>query len=298
MTEQPKTIRRTYRMRVYPTAAQQEQLAPWFGAACWVWNHSLERRSKAYRCRGESVSGVDVSRALTKLKRTRRYGWLAEVPSALLQQKLRDQDCAFANFFAGRTEYPKFRKRGHSEAVRLTLDHRHRGRIRRWESGEVDVPELGVLAYRGRWHPGQAPKMVTVRRDSAGRHFVTASVEEAAQTAPATTRIVGIDLGLKGIAVLSTGEKVDNPRPSRCARRRSNAPSAGFHAKGKALSAARAAPVCRPASCTGARYSQRPPAQALPAVSGREPGPCRVEPQYLRACPLAASRFGTRRRLG
>lgn len=33
MTEQPKTIRRAYRMRVYPTAAQQEQLARWFGAA-------------------------------------------------------------------------------------------------------------------------------------------------------------------------------------------------------------------------------------------------------------------------
>lgn len=166
------------------------------------------------------MSGVDVSRALTKLKQTRRYGWLAELPSALLQQKLRDQDRAFANFFAGRAGYPEFRKRGHSEAVRLTIDHRHRGRIRRWESGEIDVPGLGALAYRGRWHPEQAPKMVTVRRDSAGRYFITASVKEAARAAPAAKRIVGIDLGLKDIAALSTGEKVGNPRPLRCARRR------------------------------------------------------------------------------
>ncbi len=215
-------IQRTYKLRVYPSSEQRERLARWFGAARWVWNHALERRSKAYRRRGESVSGVDVSRALTGLKRTRRYGWLGEVPSGIATQKLRDQDAAFKAFFAGRARYPRFKKRGAGQqAVRLQVDARHVGVQQAWAAGEVFVPGLGRLKSRHGAHPLQAPKMVTVRRDPAGRYFVTAMVEEAPQARPEPVReAVGIDLGLKDLAILSTGERVANPRHLRRRMRR------------------------------------------------------------------------------
>lgn len=95
------TIQRSYRLHVYPNGKQRATLGRWFGAGRWVWNHSLERRRKAYQRRGERVTGVDVSRALTELKRTNRYRWLTDVPSATLQQKLCDQDRAFTNFSPG-----------------------------------------------------------------------------------------------------------------------------------------------------------------------------------------------------
>ena len=214
------TIQRSYRLRVYPNAKQQATLGQWFGAGRWIWNHSLERRRKAYQRRGERVTGVDVSRALTDLKRTSRYHWLAGVPSAILQQKLRDQDRAFTNFFAGRAERPKFKKRGQNDSVRLTLDQRHASKKRRWESGEVVIPGLGALKYRDRRHPHKYPKMATLRRDAIGRYFVTVTIDEPAVQRPSTTRVVGIDLGLKDLMVLSTGEKIGNPRPLRCSMRR------------------------------------------------------------------------------
>ena len=212
MFEAPATIQRSYRIRVYPNAGQRAQLARWFGAARWTWNHALERRSKAYRRRGESVTGTDISRAITALKRTRRYGWLREVPGTVLVQKLRDQDRAFSNFFAGRAKYPRFRKRANAQSIRLQLDQRAVGRQRRWEGGAVEIPGLGALKYRGDRHPHQYPKMATVRRDAAGRYFVTVMVEEAPAPPPAAENTVGIDLGLKDLAVLSTGETIANPR--------------------------------------------------------------------------------------
>ncbi len=212
MSEVPATIQRSYRIRVYPTAAQRAQLARWFGAARWVWNHALERRSKAYRRRGETVTGTDVSRAITALKRTRRYRWLNEIPASVLVQKLRDQDRAFANFFARRAKYPRFRKRSNGQSVRLQLDQRQVARRARWEAGTVDIPGLGPLKYRGGRHPCQYPKMATVRRDAAGRYFVTVMVEETPTPRPAAERTLGIDLGLKDLAVLSTGEAIANPR--------------------------------------------------------------------------------------
>lgn len=67
---------------------------------------------------------MDFSRLLTRLNQTPRYGWLADTPSTVLAQKLRDQDRAFANFFAGRAKYPKFRKPRFARAIRFQLDPR------------------------------------------------------------------------------------------------------------------------------------------------------------------------------
>ena len=117
-------MQRAYRYRFYPTAEQRLRFEAHFGAARWVWNRALEFRTKAYRRRGESVTGVDFSRLLTRLKRTARYGWLRDTPSTVLTQKLRDQDRAFANFFAGRAKYPRFRKRRTAQSIRFQLDQR------------------------------------------------------------------------------------------------------------------------------------------------------------------------------
>ncbi len=57
------------------------------------------------------------------------------------------------------------------------------------------------------------PTSVTVARDPAGRWFVTFHVDVADPAPlPATGESVGVDVGLKHFAVLSTGEKIPHPR--------------------------------------------------------------------------------------
>lgn len=129
-----------------------------------MWNRSLEYRSEAYRRRGESVSGVDFCRLLTRLKATDCYGWLKAVPATVLTQKLRDGDPAFRNFFKGRAHYPRFRKRGNAEALRWQIDQRQARMMGAWKARRVAVPGIGEVRHRGSNQPGQVPKMVTVRR--------------------------------------------------------------------------------------------------------------------------------------
>ncbi|WP_253476571.1 RNA-guided endonuclease InsQ/TnpB family protein [Natronocella acetinitrilica] len=210
---------RAYKLRIYPSGAQQKLIERWLGAGRWAWNHALERRQKAYRRRKESVSGVDVSRAITALKKTRRYAWLKAIPSSVVTQRLRDQDKAFAAFFKGDADYPRFKKRHQGQSIRLQLDQRHTKPRAYWLAGEVMVPGLGVVKARGT-HPRAFPKMVTLRRDGAGRYFASVMVEEVAPAAKAARGAVGIDLGLAHLATLSSGEKITNGRPYRTARRR------------------------------------------------------------------------------
>ena len=217
-------VQRAYRYRLYPTAAQRLRLEGWFGAARWVWNRSLEFRTKAYRRRKESVTGVDFSRLLTCLKRTARYGWLRDTPATVLTQKLRDQDRAFANFFAGRAKYPRFRKRRTAQSIRFQLDRRCIHRTCDANDRRLALPGLGPLRLRWSRRPHCAdssdapgckhcpkPRTVTVRRDAAGRWFVSFMVEEAmraAERVAAPNPIVAVDLGLKDLLTDSDGGRV------------------------------------------------------------------------------------------
>ena len=57
------------------------------------------------------------------------------------------------------------------------------------------------------------PTSVTVSRDAAGRWFVVLHVDvPAPEPLPATGQAVGVDVGLKDFAVLSTGQKIPHPR--------------------------------------------------------------------------------------
>ena len=227
------TIRRAYKYRFYPTASQRAKLDECFGTARWAWNRSLEFRTKAYRRRGESVTGVDFSRLFTRLKRTRRYGWLNTngTPRTVVDQKLRDQDRAFANFFAGRAKYPRYRKRRTAQSIRLQLDQRRIASAFDAHDRRLVVPGLGPVKLRWSHRPHcpdctnapgcercPKPKMVTVRRDAAGRYFVSFAVDEPRREyAPAPRSIVGVDLGLKDLITGSAGGVV---KPYRALARR------------------------------------------------------------------------------
>ena len=220
----PRTVQRAHKLRLYPTAEQRRRLDVYFGAARWVWNRALEFRSKAYRRRGESVTGMDFSRLLTRLKHTSRYGWLCETPATVLTQKLRDQDRAFANFFADRAGYPKFRKRRAAQSIRFQLDPRRIDRTFDANDRRLVLPGLGAvkLKWSRRPHcprctdePGcprcPKPRMVTLRRDAAGRYFVSFMVEEAlpaSRTAPAPKAIGAVDLGLTHFCVDADGNRI------------------------------------------------------------------------------------------
>ena len=61
---------------------------------------------------------------------------------------------------------------------------------------------------------------MTVSRDAAGRWFVSLLCEEAIASLPPVERSVGVDAGIASLVVLSTGEKIANPRHERRDRRR------------------------------------------------------------------------------
>jgi putative transposase len=200
------TITRSYRIRAYPNGAQRRLLDRWLGATRWLWNTALAIRSEAYRECGLTLTGNDLSRWLTRWKQTAGHEWLAEVPATCLTQCLRDQDAAFRKFFAGRTRYPRFKRKNTCGSVRF----QDVGRA--WVHGHLSLPKLGALKLAESIPKVERPDTMTLSRDAVRRYHVSFCAQVQTELLPIRQRSVGVDVGLTHLATLSTGEKIANPK--------------------------------------------------------------------------------------
>lgn len=201
---------KAYKFRFYPTAEQRHQLAVEFGNARFVWNRCLALRSQAWEERQERHNYVSLNRQVTEWKRT-EFPWLADSAACCLTQGLMDQDRAFKNFFEKRGRYPRFKSRYDRQAVRYQLDQRQIERT--YRAGTfLKLPKLGLLKIRWSQIPAGAPKMATVSKTPDGRYFVSFACEVEIALLPLTGKAVGVDLGIKDVAVTSDGWKSGNPK--------------------------------------------------------------------------------------
>jgi len=197
---------------VYPTPEQVGVLNRTFGCIRVVWNQTLAARHALYATEGKPTSYARTDAALTEMKKTPEYAWLAEVSSVPLQQTLRHQHNAYKEFFAKRARYPRFKSRDGRQSASYTRS------AFRMKAGALWLAKTSeALRFVWSWPDIEVttldPSMVTVSRDPDGRWFVAFAVDVDAPTQLAETGVgVGVDLGLRDFAVLSTGERVAHPR--------------------------------------------------------------------------------------
>lgn len=205
-------MRTAYKCRAYPTPDQAAVFNRTFGCVRLVWNKTLAGRHIAYHQHGQSTSYKQTDAALTGWKKTEDLAFLSEVSSVPLQQTLRHQHTAFANFFAKRARYPRFKSRTGRQSAHYTRSGF------RMKNGLLHVAKTeGPLAVAWSWPDVDLatlnPTTVIVSRDTDGRWYVTFAVDtDDPEPLPATGHGVGVDLGVKDFAVTSDGEKITNPK--------------------------------------------------------------------------------------
>lgn len=200
------------KLRLYPSPAQAEQLAQGCGACRALDNAALEQRIAAYRRQGVTLNSFSQNAGLTELLHDPELGWMREAASrAALKNALRDLDSAYAAFFAGRAGFPRFKRRGRGEAMRVDAGTYGFRRInRKW--AEVRIPKIGwVRARVGQPIRGQL-KGATILRDASGWHV--AFVVELTGQAPRrpAPNPVGLDRGVAAAVATSTGDLHRAPR--------------------------------------------------------------------------------------
>ena len=199
----------------------------WLGLCCEVYNAALDERKSAYRMAGVSLSYEQQCAELPDCKEVRPE--LGEVPSQVLQDVVKRVELAFEHFFRRVLEgqkpgYPRFRSRFRYDSLTFKQYGNSFNVLpgTKKNTGTLVLAKLGQVKMVMHRAIKGTPKTAIVKRTPTGKWFVSISVEVEAvqvqeQRLPPSDEAVGIDVGLKTFAYLSTGEEVANPRFFRAA---------------------------------------------------------------------------------
>jgi len=215
-----------HKIELAPNNRQATFFARACGVARFAWNWALDEWKRQYEA-GEKPNEAALRRQLNAIKAD-AFPWMLEVPKTAPQQAIKDLGQAFQHFFrrvkqGGKPGYPRFKKRGIHDSFRADNGPPAKGQDAVAVDGRrVRVPKLGWVRMREPLRfQGQIKSLVISRK--ADRWFAAIAVET--ETLPHASRknhggAVGVDLGIKALATLSTGEVVTGPRPHRAKRRR------------------------------------------------------------------------------
>ena len=203
---------RAYKYRIYPTEEQKVLLAKTFGCCRFVYNWALNLKIEAYRQEKKTIAYKEVQdRMVNELKKDNQ--WLTEVNSQALLNTIRNLDTAYKNFFRDThaVGFPRFKSRKNRQSFQCpqhcSVD---------FKKGTLSIPKAkGIPAVLHRRFKGMV-KTVTVSMTPSGKYFASVLVDMAIQELSASTiqgnTTLGIDLGIKSLAVCSDGRTFDNPK--------------------------------------------------------------------------------------
>ncbi len=181
-----------------------------FGCVRVVWNDALALCKQL----GKKPKSSELQKlVITQAKLTEERAWLSEVSNIPLQQSVADLDIAFKNFFNSckgkrkgrKVGYPKFKKRTNNQSARFRMGGFS------FKGNGVYLAKIGIVNPIWSRELPSEPSSVTVIKDCANRYFLSFVVEVAPVQIKAKNPSVGIDLGIKTLAVMSNGEKAESP---------------------------------------------------------------------------------------
>jgi putative transposase len=198
---------KAFKFRIYPNVDQITLMRKTLGCARFVYNHFLAKWNETYQATGKGLSYNTCTTQLPALKQD--LPWLKEVDSIALQSAVRHLADGFHRFFKKQNGAPRFKSRKHPV----------QGFTTRYTNGNIGVvgntiqlPKMGwVMFAKSREVEGRILS-ATVRLAPSGKWFVSLVCELDIQPLPACDRILGIDVGIKQLAVTSDGVPIDNPR--------------------------------------------------------------------------------------
>ena len=203
---------RAYKYRIYPTDEQKVLFAKTFGCCRFVYNWALNLRIEAYKSDKRTVPYKEIQDCMVnELKE--EHDWLKEVNSQSLLYSLRNLETAYTNFFRNTKAvgFPKFKSRKSRQSF-LCPQHCRVDFAKETITipKAKDIPAVLHRKFRG------AVKTVTVSMTPSGKYYasvlVDSSIQQLQAAEPQEKTTVGIDLGVKSLAVCSDGRTFENPK--------------------------------------------------------------------------------------
>ena len=194
----------SHKIRIYPNKEQEVFLKKSCGVARFAYNWGLAEWERQYK-NGEKPNWFKLNKSFNSIKKD-EFPFVREVSCCCAQNAIANLGTAYKNFFDRRARYPRFKKKGIHDSFKLannvfSTDGKH---IKLAKMQPMKMAE--ELRFDGKIMSGTVSCV-------AGKWYISIAVDvQKDMTLPKTGKYVGVDLGVKDIAITSDGYKFAKPR--------------------------------------------------------------------------------------
>ena len=208
----------TIKVQLSPNNKQLTKLFQYAGCSRFAYNWAIAREQENYKQGNKFLSDNELRKEFTQLKKQEDYKWLYSISCNVPKQAIKDACNSYKRFFKGLSKYPKFKSKKNSKQsfyqdnviIKFTETH-----VKIEGLAGSKRPNKQKLNWIKLCEKGRIPtncKYMNPRITFDGLHWwVSVSVEvDDSTNAPPKSEGVGIDLGLKDLAICSNGNTYKN----------------------------------------------------------------------------------------
>lgn len=203
----------THKIELDETCKQADYFRRAAGTHRFVWNWALAEWNRQYDA-GDKPNGNSLRKQFNAIYPS-LFPWTGDVHRDCHSQPFIDLQNAFANFFIKRSGKPYFKKKDVRRASFYVANDAFC-----FNGTKVRLPRIGWVRMREELRfIGKINSARVV--EECGKWYLCVSVDVGdLQKKRTGDGVVGVDLGIKTLATLSTGEQIENPKPLRKAQKR------------------------------------------------------------------------------
>lgn len=208
---------KTIRVMLLPNNKQKTKLFQYANTARFAYNWALGREQENYKNGEKFISDGDLRKEFTQLKKADEYTWLNNVSNNVTKQAIKDACEAYRDFFKGYTKFPRFKSKKHSvpkfyqDNVKIQFTDTHVKVEGFATSKKKNKQKLNWIRLAEHGRIPTYCKYCNPRIKYDGINwYITIGIEyEDSATLPSNEG-VGIDLGIKDLAICSDGNTYKN----------------------------------------------------------------------------------------
>lgn len=208
---------RSLKVRLNPNNKQLTKLFQYAGCARFAYNWAVAREQENYKQRNKFLTDNELRKEFTQLKKLPEYKWLRGVSNNVTKQAIKDACNTYKRFFKGQCKYPKFKSKKHT----TPSFYQDNGKIR-FTDTHVKLEGISRSKKRNKqklnWiklcETGRIPtncRYMNPRFTYDGLYwYVSVGIEIDDNTSLPLNEGIGIDLGVKDLAICSDGNTYKN----------------------------------------------------------------------------------------
>ena len=208
---------KTIRVMLLPNNKQKTKLFQYANTARFAYNWALGREQENYKSGGNFISDGNLRKEFTQLKKKEEYAWLNSVSNNVTKQAIKDACETYKDFFKGYTKFPKFKRKKYSvpkfyqDNVKIQFTETHVKVEGFANSKKTNKQKLNWirLAEHGRI-PINAKYMNPRIKYDGINWWITVGIECEKSVIIPSNEGIGIDLGIKDLAICSNKSKYHN----------------------------------------------------------------------------------------